>query len=128
MSLLVDALLAALSLQLAPHVGLTEVRASPGILKCFRYLLDSPVPHAHVLRSSHPVPSILDYSSECDLFSSFALARDRPKDLKIFLEAVPPRRRRRSPRLSPCTTSRPNMIRFESLEWPCRTRAWANPS
>ena len=34
----------------------------------------------------------------------------------------------RPPRLGPCTASRPNMTRFDSLESPCRTRAPANPS
>ena len=34
----------------------------------------------------------------------------------------------RPPSLRPCTASRPNMTRFESLEPPCRTRAPANPS
>ena len=34
----------------------------------------------------------------------------------------------RPPRLGPCTASRPNMTRFESLEPPCRTRAPASLS
>ena len=87
-----------------------------------------PVPLAHVLRSSHPIPSILDNNSECDPLSSFAFARDRPEGLEIFLEAVHPRRRRSTSSLGPCTASRPNMTRFESLESPCRTKAPVNPS
>ena len=82
------------NLALELHVGLTKVRASPGAVECFRSPLDPPVPLAHVLRSSHPIPSILDNNSECDPLPSFALARDRAEGLEIFLEAVHPRRRR----------------------------------
>ena len=57
-----------------------------------------PVPLAHVLCSSHPIPSILDNNSECDPLPSFAFARDRPEGLEIFLEAIHPRRRGRPPR------------------------------
>ena len=82
------------NLALKLHVGLTKVRASPGAVECFRSPLDPPVPLAHVLRSSHLIPSILDNNSECDPLPSFALARDRAEGLEIFLEAVHPRRRR----------------------------------
>ena len=60
-----------------------------------------PVPHAHVVRSSYPLPSILDNNSECDPLPSFASARNRFEDLEIFLEAVHPRRRRSTSSLGP---------------------------
>ena len=67
---------------------------SPGAVECFRSPLDPPVPLAHVLRSSHPIPSILDNNSECEPLPSFAFARDPPDSLENFLELVHPRRRR----------------------------------
>ena len=60
-----------------------------------------PVPHAHVVRSSYPIPSILDNNSECDPLPSFASTRNRFEDLEIFLEAVHPRRRRSTSSLGP---------------------------
>ena len=34
---------------------MAKVRASPGVIECFRSPLGAPVSHAHVLRSSHDV-------------------------------------------------------------------------
>ena len=116
------------SLALAPHVGLAKVRATPGVIECFRSPLDRPVLHLHVICSSYPISSILDNNSECDPLRSFVFARDRPEGLEVFLEAVIQDVAGRPPRLGPCTTSRPNMTRFESFESPCRIRAPANPS
>ena len=90
-----------INLAVALYVGLAKVRASPGAIECFRSHLDPPVPHAHVLRNSHPIPSTLDNNSECDPLPSFAFARDRPERLEIFLKAVHPRRRRSTSLLEP---------------------------
>ena len=85
----------------APHVELAKVRASPGAIECFRSPLEPPVPHAHVICSSHPILSILDNNSEFDPLPSFAFARDRPKGLEIFMEAIHPRRCRSTSSLGP---------------------------
>ena len=89
------------NLALALHVGLAKVRASPGAIECFRSPLTPPVPHAHVFRNSHPIPSILANNSECDPLPFFAFARDRPESLEIFLKAVHPRRCRSISSLGP---------------------------
>ena len=102
------------SLALAPYVELAEVHALPGVIECFRPFLDPPVPHANVLRSSHPISSIIDNNSEYNPFPSFAFARDRPEGFEIFLHAVPQDVAGRPPRLGPCPASRPNIIRLES--------------
>ena len=89
------------NLALALHVGLAKVRASSGAIECFRSPLDPPVPQAHVLRNSHPIPSTLDNNSECDPLPSFAFAWDCPENPKIFLKAVNPRRHRSTSSLGP---------------------------
>ena len=68
---------------------MVKVRASSGVIECFRFPLDPPVPHVHVPRSSHPIPSILDDNPECDPLPSFAFAPDHHEGLGIVLEAVP---------------------------------------
>ena len=82
------------SLVLAPQVELAKVRSSPGVIECFRFPLDPPVPRTHVLCRNHPIPSILDNISGCDPLPSFAFATDRLEGLEVFLEAAPPRCRR----------------------------------
>ena len=79
--------------------------------------------HTYVLYSSQPIPSILDNNSKCDPVSSFVFARDRPEGLEVILASVHQGVDGRSPRLSPCTASRPNLMLFESLELPCPSRA-----
>ena len=115
-------------LMLVPQVCLAKVRASPGVTECLLFPLDSPVPHAHVHSSSHPISPIFDNKCEYDPLPSFTFARDSPEGLKIFLEEVHPNVADRPLRLGSCTLSRPNITLFESLESPYRKRAPANRS
>ena len=98
----------------------------PAVIECFRSPLDLPVPRAHVLRSSHPIPSILDNNSECDPFPSFTFARDRTS--RFFCRQSPQDVAGRPPRVGPCIICDPDMIRFRSLESPCRIRTPVNPN
>ena len=61
-------------------------------------------------------------------FRPLPLRGTAPKASKFFSRQSTQDVAGRPPRLGPCTASRPNMTRFESLESPCRTRAPANPS
>ena len=73
------------NLALALHVELAKVRASPGAIECFRSPLTPPVPHAHVFRNSHPIPSILANNSGCDPLPFFAFLRGTaPKASSFF--------------------------------------------
>ena len=104
---------------------MVKVRASSGVIECFRFPLDPPVPHVHVPRSSHPIPSILDDNPESDPLPSFAFAPDHHEDLGIVLEAVSPRRHRSNSAYGPLHHQLPpNITRLES---PYRVRALANP-
>ena len=102
-----------------------KVRASSGVVERFLFPLDPPVPHVHVPRSSHPIPSILYDNPECDPLPYFAFAPDRHEGLGIVLEAVPPRRHRSNSSYGRLHHQPPpNINRFES---PHRIRALANP-
>ena len=61
-------------------------------------------------------------------FRHLPLRGTAPKALRFFWRQSTQDTTGRPPRLSPCTASRPNMTRFESLESPCQIRAPANPS
>ena len=116
------------NLALALHVGLTKVRASPGAVECFRSPLDPPchLPtfFAAVIQSR---PS-LKTTSNATHFRRLPLRGTAPKASIFFWRQSTHDVAGRPPRSGPCTASRPNMTRFESLESPCRTRAPANPS
>ena len=102
-----------------------KVRASSGVIECFHFPLDPPVPHFHVPRSSHPIPSILHDNPESDTLPSFAFAPDRHEGLGIVLEALPPRRHRSNSSYGPLNHQRPpNITHLESSH---RIRALANP-
>ena len=62
--------------------------AHPRRYRVLPLLSRPPVPHAHVVRSSYPIPSILDNKSECDPLPSFAEPLRRSRD---FSGGSPPK-------------------------------------
>ena len=120
------------SLALAPHVGLTNVRASQGVIEYFRSLLDPPGATYHiptffavVIQSRRSLTT----TPHTTHFRPLPLRGIAPKASRFFWRQPPPQDvAGRPPRVGTCTASRPNMTRFESLESPCRTRAPVNPS
>ena len=116
------------SLELTPYARLAEVRTSLGVLRCFRSQINPPVPHAHDLPSIYPIPSILDHNFEYDPCSPFAFGRDRPEGVGFVLRQSSDDVAGQPPPMNLCNASRPNMMHFESLQSPCRTRAPVNPS
>ena len=103
----------------------------PRVARRHRVLpLPSRPPGATCPRSSQQSSNVVYFWQQANAthFRPLPLRGIAPKASKFFWRQSPQDVAGRPPPLGPCTASRPNIIRFESLESPCRIRAPANPS